>query len=209
MDTTPTVPVKDPVIRKAKITDKLFLHAAWDQEMPGHANKSFDLDSTVPVHQDLKDAFSKLNIHLGMMSDYIPWPKNAQDLAAIEAPTDFYCRSFSIGGSGEAEGVTLSGSKDGYLGNININTPFQRFVNTEYRFMGELSAIIQECITEVEQYIFHGKKAATMEQGTLDIPEVLDNEVTGAVKEKGKGSKGKLRAISGEKKDTKKPKTDE
>ena len=68
-------------------------------------------------------------------------------------------RGFSIAGSEENEGVTISGSKDGKYGTVNLNTPFTKYSSDEYPFVSELAEDIQKCHYEVEQYLFEGKRA--------------------------------------------------
>ena len=108
---------------------------------------------------DLKTSFDKLHVHLAILCDEVTTPKKKDfDAAEFEG---FTVRGFSIGGNDENEGVTISGSKDGKFGLVNLNTPFAKFDhnNSEYPFTSELGDAIQSAIYEVEQYLFEGKRA--------------------------------------------------
>lgn len=144
-------------IKKAKIKDSLFLEAEWTEELPGHSKNDTKLSSTIPIHDDLKESFDNLHAHLAILCDEVNFPKKANfdDLEFA----DFTARSFSIGGNGENEGVTISGYKKGTYGIVNLNTPFTKYEDSEYPFLSELGEHIQKCIYEVEQYLFHGKRA--------------------------------------------------
>ena len=144
-------------IKKAKIKDLLFLDVEFTEDMPGFSKKDTKLTCTVPIHADLIKSFENLNRHLAYLCDEIKAPK-LKDFETAETPT-FTARGFSIGGSDENEGVTISGSKDGLFGLVNLNTPFTKFEGVEYPFTSHLMADIEAAIYEVEQYLFFGKKA--------------------------------------------------
>jgi len=148
-------------IRKAKIKDDLFLDVEYIEDLPGHSKKDTKLSCTVPIHDDLKAAFQKLHKHLSVLSDYLTVPAKVKDISqwVDEAIAAFTVKSFSIGGNDDNEGITLTGFKEGDYGNINLNSPFQKWEASEYKFIGDLQAEIEECIYEVEQYLFHGKRA--------------------------------------------------
>lgn len=144
-------------IKKAKIKDDLFLEGEYTETLPGHSKKDSKFSCTVPVHQDLKDAFEKLHVHLAILCDEVKAPKKKE----FEVATfpEFFVRSFSIGGNDENEGVTVSGAKEGAYGLVNLNTPFCKWESEDYPFAQELTEQIESCIYEVEQYLFHEKRA--------------------------------------------------
>lgn len=144
-------------IKKAKIKDELFLEVEFTENLPGHSKNDTKLTSTVPVHEDLKASFDKLHKHLAILCDEVGTPKKAA-FAEAEFP-DFGVRGFAISGNDENEGVTLTGSKEGKYGTINLNTPFTKWEDTEYPFTQELSIDVEKALYEVEQYLFHGKRA--------------------------------------------------
>lgn len=145
-------------IKKAKIKDAMFLEAEYTEELTGHGSKTTKLSCTVPVHQDLKNAFYKLHTHLAILCDGIEAPDETVRLDTLEIP-GFGVRSFTTGGSDDSEGVVISGFKEGNFGLINLNTPFVRYDNEDYPFRHELSEAIEMCIYEVKEYLFNGKKA--------------------------------------------------
>jgi hypothetical protein len=144
-------------IKKAKIKDSMFLEVEYTEQLPGHNKKDRKESSTVPVHQDMKDAFYKLHVHLAVLCDEVKTPKRG-DIESSEFE-GFIVGGFSIGGSGENEGVTISGSKEGKYGTVNLNTPFTKYESSEYPFVAELNACIESCVYEIEQYLFDGKRA--------------------------------------------------
>lgn len=144
-------------IKKAKIKDDLFLEVEFTENLPGHSKNDTKLTSTVPVHEDLKSSFEKLHKHLAILCDEVGAPKKGQ----FETATfpDFFVRGFSVSGSDENEGVTISGYKEGKFGPVNLNTPFTKWEDSEYPFTSELGADIEAALHEVDQYLFHGKRA--------------------------------------------------
>lgn len=171
---TPTEPRSSEryvTIKRAKIKERLFLEGEYTEDLPGHGEKTSKFTCTVPVHDDLKDAFSKLVPHLAILCSQRNVVADA-NLDDVELP-EFGVRSFSIGGSGENEGVTISGWMDGEYGMVNLNTPFTKYENDEYPFISELSSAIHMCIYEVEQYLFEGKRAPE-QQPELPFPDQDD-----------------------------------
>jgi hypothetical protein len=155
-------------IKKAKIKDDLFLDVEFTEDLPGHSKKDTKLSCTVPVHEDLKAAFSKMHVHLAILCDEVKSPKKA-DFENTEFPS-FSVRGFSIGGNDENEGVTISGAKDGKYGSVNLNSPFKKWEDPDYPFISELGACIQVATYEVEQYLFEGKRAPE-QQLAMDFGE--------------------------------------
>lgn len=157
-------------IKKASIKDDLFLNVEFTEDLPGHSKKDTKLSCTVPIHEDLKAAFAKLHVHLACLCDEVKLPKK-NDFPNVEFEK-FTVRGFSIGGNDENEGVTVSGSKDGAYGLVNLNTPFTKWESADYSFVSELGEDVEAAIYEVEQYLFEGKKAPErqleMEFGAAD-----------------------------------------
>ena len=148
-------------IRKAKIKDELFLEGEFTETLPGHSKKDSKFSCTVPVHQDLINAFAKLPKHLAILCDGLELPakvKHLEDWTNDEL-IKFTVKGFSVSGNEETEGVSLSGAKEGSYGLINLNTPTQKWENSDYHHIGSLGSDINACIYEVEQYLFEGKKA--------------------------------------------------
>lgn len=65
-------------------------------------------DCSAPAHQDLRDAFNRLNVHLGINAQYI----DADDIKDIEDPEHELLGAFTVKEmtvNGDWEGVTLGG----------------------------------------------------------------------------------------------------
>lgn len=145
-------------IRKATIKDELFLYVEYNQELVKHRKNDIKLTCNRPVHQDLKDAFQKLHVHLAIISDQNVKVPKKKDLEETEFE-GFYVKGFTIGGNEEHEGVTLTGNFEGKYGTVNLNSPFTKWTNEDYPFINELSLLIDNCIHEVKEYILNGKQA--------------------------------------------------
>lgn len=148
-------------IKKAKIKDDLFLEGEYSEDLPGHSKKDSKFSCTVPVHQDLKDAFAKLPKHLAVLCDELSVSGKIKDIDQWDDDKliNFSVRGFTIGGNDENEGCTISGMKEGKYGIVNLNSPFQKWEGSEYGHISSLAADIQSCVYEVEQYLFEGKRA--------------------------------------------------
>lgn len=145
------------IIRMAKIVSDLFLSVQFDEDLPGHARKETTLSCTVPVHEDLKYQFDKLHKHLAILCDEVKAPK-ADAFPGVSFP-DFNVRGFSLIGADAKEGVTIRGYKEGKYGGVTLATPRTKYADSSYPFLSELSLDIDACVYEVEQYLFHGKRA--------------------------------------------------
>jgi len=161
-------------IKKAKIKDSMFLEVEYTEQLPGHNKKDRKESSTVPVHEDMKHAFEQLHVHLAILCDEVKTPKRG-DLEGISYP-EFSVGGFTIGGSGENEGVTISGSKEGKYGTVNLNTPFTKYEASDYPFISELAACIESCVYEVEQYLFDGKRAPEVQMELFPEDDIVVQE---------------------------------
>ena len=161
-------------IRKAKIKDELFLEGEYTEQLPGHSKKETKFSCTVPIHEDLKFAFDSLHTHLALLCDEVKLGKK-DDITQITFP-EFTVKGFSIGGNDENEGVTISGSKEGKYGVVNLNTPFTKWESEDYPYISELGQAIQAAVYEVDQYLFHGKRAPE-KQLEMDFPETTTEDM--------------------------------
>lgn len=144
-------------IKKAKIKDDLFLEVEYVETLPHHSKKDTKLSCTVPIHDDLKASFERLHKHLAIICDEVKTPtKGKYDQ---EDYPGFSVRGFSIGGNDENEGITISGSKEGQYGTVNLNTPFTKFDTSDYPFASQLGEDVQLALNEIDLYLFEGKKA--------------------------------------------------
>ncbi len=162
-------------IKKAKLKDDLFLEAEYSEVVKDGSN-TVKKDCTAPVHDDLKAAFRKLDIHLGILCQQCVLDQEGIEWEITEDNLDMdvkniTCRGFTIGGSGDSEGVTLIGFR--ILSNdkiLNLVSPFQKWddINAPYEFVNELGEIIEECKHEVKEYLFNDKHAP---EAQLDLFE--------------------------------------
>ena len=157
-------------IKNAEIKDSLFLKGSYVEDLPGHSKNKLTFDRTVPIHNDLVDAFAKLNKHFAILTDGLTLPAKVKSLAAWEDESleKFFVSGFSIKGNNESEGVVLHGRNDGTYGDFPLSTPFQKWEASEYTHIGDLGSDINTCIYEVEQYLFHGKKAPENQLALFD-----------------------------------------
>src|SRR3954468_1654574 len=128
------------IIEKAKIVkgETVEVHYIEINDKGDRAKMSKSLKA--PMHDDLKQAFKNIAIHLAIMTGYVA-TKQVKD---IETPKEeltegFIVTSYSIGGNEEDQGVVISGHKKLPSGKaVILNTPFERFTQkeeTRYIFM--------------------------------------------------------------------------
>lgn len=122
-------------------------------------------------HPDLLHAFSLLRSHLAIICSQLDG-KDA-DLKEIEENEQFLEKfnvtGFSIGGSGESEGVVLIGNKNIKRGTLNLVSAFIKFedTNNPYEYQDELSHLINHGVDEANLYV-EGKIAPDA-QGKIDF----------------------------------------
>jgi len=149
------------------------LEVEYTEEVQGQSKKDIKLICTVPVHEDLKNAFKKLDKHLALLCEEITLPAKVKKLDewAPDELSSFAVRGFTNGGHEETSGCTLSGVKSGQYGPFSLNTPFQRYSTSDYKYIDVLAEDIEQCIYEVDQYLFHEKRAPE-QQLAMDFDEV-------------------------------------
>lgn len=171
-----SIPVERKVrIKKAKIKDDLFLEVEYSEDLPGHSRKDVKETITIPVHDDMKEAFQRLHVHLALLCDETKL-KKGEDVQQAVIP-DFFVRGFSVSGNDENEGVTISGYKEGKYGTVNLNTPFTKYESDDYPHISELGLDMNQAVHEVELYLFEGKRAPER-QLAMEFGE--DDETLGA-----------------------------
>lgn len=137
-------------IKKAKLSKDLFLDVEYEEDLKDSTD-TVTKKCTAVVHDDLRHAFNRLNEPLAELCEQMD-KEGAYDI------TNVFAKGFSIGGSGDSEGVTISGSRVLSTGKkININTPFTRWDDEDYGSISELGEIIEACKAEVKLYLFEGK----------------------------------------------------
>lgn len=170
-------------IKKGKIKNNLFLQYEYLQTIDNVTN-SHNTSSDAPIHDDLRAAFKGLIPHYAFISKEITEKKMQQYINDKLSNEDemflmYNVNSFSIGGSGDSEGVTLTGTKQVQLGVINFSTPFLKWED-EYKFIDELIEAVELVKSEVHEYL-NGKQAPKAQQEMsfedFDTDEVfMDND---------------------------------
>ena len=163
-------------IIKAKLAKHGGLDVEFEQTIKFLNDKEEEIELTSDAslscknfpHPDLVNAFNMMRAHLAIITDM---PEaiglSLHDLDDKEDLIEkFKVSSFSIGGSGESEGVTLSGGKKLNGGKIlNLSTPFTKFddENDPYEYHYELKSLIDHACDEVNEYL-DGKIAPNAQQ---------------------------------------------
>lgn len=151
-------------IKKASIKDGIFLDVEYEETF-GENRATVKKSCKAPVHEDLVNAFQKLDEHfckLGSQYD----DKGSLDIDNIKA------KGFVVGGSGDHEGVTLIGGRDIEHGYLNIVAPFTKW-DSDYEDISYLGEAIDDCINEVRMYLFEGKQAPQFVQSEMEFEEDL------------------------------------
>lgn len=179
-------------IKKASIKNRLFLAYSYEQ-MVSNRTDSVSTSSDAPIHDDLRTAFNALIPHFAFICEEITENVCREQINNYEQgivysdplanPLKKYTvKGFSIGGSGDSEGVTISGNKMLESGKIiSFNTPFMKW-SDEYSFANELINSVDLLKSEVYEYL-EGKQAPkaqqsmTFQQDEEEEPELESAEM--------------------------------
>lgn len=167
-------------ISRAKLTKTICMEVDYDQTITFERDgKTVELSGECPyrgrnvAHQDLVDTFKLLHPHFAILCDL----KEVGEMGLHELENDLDkianigVRSFSIGGAGDSQGVTLSGFKTIGSKMMNFNTPFTKFddENEGYENIVELQHVIDLITEEVNLYL--DGKIAPDAQMSMDFDE--------------------------------------
>lgn len=150
-------------IIKAKITKENTLEAVFKNEN----EDTVTIEGKNIIHKDMRAAFDDLIPHLAFLCEQKEADKKESlDELPDTISTTFEVSGYSIGGSDDNEGTTLTGKR--FLKSkkvLNLNAPFTMFnnENEEYPFAFELQQAIEACNYEVNQYLT-AKKWAIVQQ---------------------------------------------
>ncbi len=141
------------------------------------------------IHDDMKAAFKKLNVHLAVICEELP-AEDIQDIehfenmdfgeeqikgSTQELVQRFTVSSFMLDGDGEKESITLVGEKRLSTGEyVKLTTPKKSWFG-DYAFVNELRVAIDDLKIEVEEYM-NGKAAPKMVQTEMFEEEKLVEE---------------------------------
>ncbi|MBX3253950.1 MAG: hypothetical protein KF862_07390 [Chitinophagaceae bacterium] len=118
------------------------------------------------VHDDLTDAFSKLDVHLAILDD--AFIDQELSLEEMEKETkSFRVYGFRVSGTDENEGFILSGEKWVKYGSVGIDSP-KITKASAYPYWQELCDAMEAARNEVQGYM-NGKSAPKMEQTEINF----------------------------------------
>jgi hypothetical protein len=178
-------------IRTGTLKDGMFCHYGYDHTVATNTTDSVTRKSQVPVHDDLKETFRDLNVHLAIVCEEIHPDeiKNIDELPELDPDPDlteedqdpmavklsrFTVSSFKVVGNGENEGVILTGQKRLSTNDyVKLETPVVKW-HSDYAFVNELRVAIFNSVEEIEQYM-NGKQAP-QRQMELGFEEEEDPE---------------------------------
>lgn len=167
-------------ISKVKIVEGKTLSVVYSIVDPEGKKATHAVDYESAIHEDLKRAFTKLDIHFGLITENI-------DLADVENIEDFdlqlteniHTTSYSKKNKEDDPGITLSGYKILKNGKALImNCPYTRFLEKEescYKYIDNLESVLAIVDDEVQSYL--AGKHAEDPQLTMEFP---DDSVTTA-----------------------------
>lgn len=136
------------------------------------------------LHEDFQAALDNLRPHLAILCDQVEaqnkdYYKLDEDFEALDK---YRVNSYSVGGSGISEGVTLTGIRYGKWGTaLNLNSPFTKYEAGEneetYDYSFELRGMINHCNDEALLYV-EGKMAPDAQLDLFDQEEAerIENE---------------------------------
>lgn len=176
-------------IISGKIKNKDFCDYSFEEKTEAGA-QTVNVSSDAIIHDDMRAKFKQLVPHLAYICEEIDPAKNELedamddinsllDGSKLKGKLSYYkVTAFKLSGSGDGEGVTITGQKKLQSGKVvNFNTPFIRWED-EYEFIHELRVAITECQEEITQYM-DGKKAPDTQLALFDD----DMDVIDAVEE--------------------------
>jgi hypothetical protein len=170
----------------------IFCNYAYAHKVSEHTTNKANITSQVPAHNDLKEAFKKLNPHLAIICEEVD--ANAvpdiDDLPAMKEDTEdkdqdplalklskFTVIDFKVSGEGDNAGITLTGYKRLSTGDeVKLTTPKIKWLS-EYLFINELRIVSDDLCQEIDLYR-RGKQAPRMVQTDMfsEGSGDLDNE---------------------------------
>lgn len=171
-------------IKSAKLKDKMFLEYSFEETVDNGSN-TVTKKSNLPIHEDLALAFKRVIPHFALLceqrkdSPEIKKLMNAGVFHEDEITKDFEVTGFTIGGSGDNEGVTLIGKRFLSTGKVlNLNSPFTKWDDEEYKYINDLSEHIETLRTEVFEY-YNGKHAPLPQKSMFDEPGFIPGDDEG------------------------------
>jgi len=107
------------------------------------------------IHDDLQEAFEKMNVFMANLDDAFPETKNTTTFEELEAQDEitekYTVTGFKISGVEENRAVVLLGYKEVTRGIIKFETPKEK-LNGNYLYLHQLKTRLFDLIDEVENY---------------------------------------------------------
>ena len=145
-------------IKKVSIKNDKYLNVEYI-ETRNETRSTIKKESSQIIHKDLVEAFERLDVHLAMLCEMVDdnLIHSIEDVLTHESLlSKLKVTGITIGGVNEHEGVCIVGQRK-LRGKkvLNLVTPFTKFEDehSPYKFMSDLSSVIDDCIFESEQYI--------------------------------------------------------
>lgn len=180
--------IKRASIRKDRL-NVVFNEILSESNYTNTVNKSCDQI----VHHDLKEALSRLKIHLVFLCEQ---PEaNRINKQMINSPgfadtfPNYAITGFSLDSDEGTSGVTISGQKMLQSGKVVDLKIFVPILDDSYPFSEELNIDIQSCKWETEEYLFSEKWGIKQEQLDFECDEPVDISLSEKPKKKGKRKK--------------------
>lgn len=141
-------------ITKAKLVNNMTLTFEAEEYENGNTNEIIKKCGS-PVHDDLRDAIARLRIHMACLCELVADDKIDDSDPLLEKIT---VTSVSIGGDGDHEGATITGTKKLRGGKaLNLNAPFTKFMGDEkpddYLYLHEFHEDVEGFLEEVRLYL--------------------------------------------------------
>ncbi len=143
---------KEITIQSAQLKD-VFLSYSYKVNAGIQTGHKASITGTDIVHDDLKDAFARLNVHAAVIDDAFPdgMVHDIDQHHDDNIAEKFSVVGFIIDGSGENESVILLARKTCKEGKLSLKLPPIRF-DGYYPYLNELRAEMDKVIKEVELY---------------------------------------------------------
>lgn len=165
--------IKKATIRKDRL-NVVFNEILSESNYTNTVSKSCDQI----VHHDLKEAFSKLKIHLVVLCEQPEATRiNKQSIASpgfAETFPNYVITGLSHDSDDGTAGVTISGQKMLQSGKVVDLRIFVPVMDSSYPFSEELNLDIQACDWETEEYLFSEKWGIKQERLDFDCDEPVD-----------------------------------
>lgn len=158
-------------ITEAKLKDDFCIYSYEIMKGVGKGDVIKNRQGASIIHDDMKDAFEKLNVHLAIIDDAFKYSQieiaDINDMHEHELTGHFSVSGLRVNGESDNKSVVLLGTKwisEG--GNISLETPKIK-LDSKYKWIDDL----------VEQYM--GGKSAPADTNQLSL-ELNDNEFSDA-----------------------------